>query len=67
MKAVDETELLPPQHAHMLPTAQKRGMRGVEQDGVVDDPMLPEEVSRPLIVNELIVNELQKEQLWAMS
>ena len=51
-RAVDETELLPPQHAHILPTtAQKRGMRAVEQDGVVDDPMLPEELLVPLIVN----------------
>jgi len=69
---VDETELLPPQHAHILPTtAQKRGMRAVEQDGVVNDPMLPEEELRPLIVNELaedgtfVVNEMQEEvRLW---
>ena len=65
-RAADVTELLPPQHAHILPTtAQKRGMRAVEQDGVDDDPMLPEEELRPLIVNELaedgtfVVNEMQ--------
>ena len=71
-RAVDVTELVPPQHAHILPTtAQKRGMRAVEQDGVDDDPMLPEEELRPLIVNELaedgtfVVNEMQEEvRLW---
>ena len=71
-QAVDDTELLPPQHAQILPTsAMMNARRAVELTVDDDDTMLPEEVLMPMIVNELaedgtlVVNELKEEvRLW---
>jgi len=71
-RAVDDTELLPPQHAQILPTsAMMNARRAVELTVDDDDTMLPEEVLMPMIVNELaedgtlVVNELKEEvRLW---
>ena len=50
---MDEPELINKPEIAVLPTRnQLRGVRAVE-NGVEEDPMLPEEVLQPLIVNEL--------------
>ena len=50
---MDEPELINKPEIAVLPTCnQFRGVRAIE-NVVEDDPMLPEEVIEPLIVNEL--------------
>ena len=53
--AVDvNAEVVIPSEARLHPTAaQLLGQKAVDQEGIQDDPMLEEEILRPLIVNEL--------------
>ena len=69
----DPLEVLPPKEAQVRPTQEQlNGMRiQTELPGIDEDPMLPEEVIVPLIVNELaedgtiIAEELTEEvKLW---
>ena len=47
-------EVVIPSEARLHPTAaQLLGQKAVDQEGIQDDPMLEEELLRPLIVNEL--------------
>ena len=70
---VDKMEVLPPKSAQLRPTLDQLGGVRIQHElpGVEEDPMLPEEVLIPLIVNELaddgivVVNEMKDElRIW---
>ena len=70
---VDKMEVLPPKSAQLRPTPDQLGGVRIQHElpGVEEDPMLPEEVLIPLIVNELaddgivVVNEMKDElKIW---
>ena len=51
----DPTEILPPRAVQLRPTPEMLAAQRIESElpGIVEDPMLPEEILRPLIENEL--------------
>ena len=70
---VDKMEVLPPRSAQIRPTPEQLAGLRIEQElpGIVEDPMLPEEVLVPLIQNELAddgiiqVEQVDKEmKIW---
>ena len=70
---VDEMEVLPPKTAQLRPTPEQLAGLRIESElpGIQEDPMLPEEVLVPLIVNELaddgiaVVNEMKDQmKIW---
>ena len=71
-KEIDNVNDRVPEHARILPSAEQlAGKRAVEKDGITEDPMLEEEILRPLVVNELadhgtfVVNELEQDiKIW---
>ena len=54
-KLIDQFEILPPKEAQLRPSQEQlQGMRITQElDGITEDPMLPEEILVPLVVNEL--------------